>query len=173
MRRTIAAVVGGLALLAGVGCQNFSYVQKDAMGGVIEVKASEKDAALAQLQQEQGAIEVVMEQPKSKTGGGLFDPNKPVGPSERMTATSGFGSFLANRDEDKVQIQYRKKGATTPGLPPADDRGGLTPAGGVQSKSQYDRSPGAGTGTVVPAGGVKSNSTLPTPDMTGLNLGGK
>jgi hypothetical protein len=166
MRRTIAAVVSGLALLAGVGCKNFSYVQQDAMGGVIAVKASEKDAALAQLQQEQGAIEVVMTQPMSKPSGGLFDPKNPVGPSERMTATSGFGSFLAGRDEDKVQIQYRKKGATPPGLPPADDRGGVVPAGGIQSKSQYDRTPGGGAATVVPIGGT-SNTTLPTPNLSG------
>lgn len=172
MRRAIAAVVSGLALLAGVGCQNFSYVQRDAQGGVIEVKASDREAALAKLQQEEGAIEVVMEQPKSKTSGGLFDPNKPVGPSERMAATSsGFGSLMASRDEDKVQIQYRKKGTTPPGLPPADNRGGVTPVGGIQTKSQYDRTPGTGSG-VVPAGG-KTGGTLPTPDMTGLNLGGK
>jgi hypothetical protein len=170
MRRAFAAVACGLAVLGGVGCQSFSYVQRDAQGGVIELKASEREAAIAKLRQEEGEIEIENEVPKGKPGG-PFDPN--VQPSERMAATSssGFGSLTASKDEDKVQIKYRKKtpaGVTPAGLPPVKDDGVMT--AGYQSKSQYDR-PGVGSATV---GGAKagSGSALPPVDMKGYTPGG-
>ncbi|MCU0705326.1 MAG: hypothetical protein MUF18_15245 [Fimbriiglobus sp.] len=165
MRRMLA-VVCGLAALGGVGCQNFSYVQRDAQGGVIEVKASEREGALAKLRQQEGEIEIVMEQPKSKPGG-PFNPSAPPQMSERMasTTTSGFGALTASTD-DKVQIQYKKKPmGMAGGLPPAPKDDGLVPAG-YQSKSSYERPTGAGMATV---GGAKSSTALPKPDMPGGN----
>lgn len=166
MRRAFAAVACGLAVLGGVGCQNFSYVQRDAQGGVIELKASEREAVIAKLQEQEGEIEIENEVPKGKPGG-AFDPNA-VQPSDRMAATSssGFGSLMASKDENKLQIKYRKKtptGVTPPGLPPAPKDDGVMTAG-YQSKSQYDR-PGVGAATV---GGQKSSSALPPVDFSGM-----
>jgi len=173
MRRAIALVGCGLAVLGGIGCQNFRYVQQDAHGGVIEVKASEREAAVAKLRQQEGDIEIVNEVPKGKPGG-AFDPNAPVRPSERMSATasSGFGSIFASGDDDKVQIKYTKKaiGTAASGLPPAPKDDGIVQTGGFQSKSGYDRTPTAGMATV---GGQKSSSSLPVPDMNGYLPGGK
>jgi hypothetical protein len=172
MRQTIAAVACGLAVLGGVGCQNFSYVQRDAQGGVIELKASEREAVIAKLQAEEGEVEIENEVVKGRPGQ-PFDP-KAVQPSERMAATSssGFGSVFANRDEDKLQIKYRKKtptGVTPPGLPPAKDDG--IAQAGYRTNSAYDRTPGAGMATVggQKAGGV--NGPLPAVDMKGYNPG--
>jgi hypothetical protein len=167
MRRAIAVVACGLAVLGGVGCNKFSYVQKDAHGGVIELKASDREAAIAKLQQQEGEIEIENIVPKGKPGQ-PFDPNTPVKPSDRMasTATSGFGSIFASKDEEKVQIKYTKKpmGTATGGLPlvPKDD--GLSQAG-FKTNSAYDRTPGAGMATV---GGQKSSTALPVPNFSGL-----
>lgn len=167
MRRTIALVACVLPiLLGGVGCQSFTYVQRDQQGGVIEFKASEKEGVIAKLKQEEGDIEIEAVVPKSKPAtGGLFDPKQPVGMSDRMASAVGANS---SGDDDKVQLKYRKKGVTPAGLPPADDRG-VTTAG---YKTQYDRTPGVGSATVVPVGG-KSNTTLPAVDLNGTSAGGR
>lgn len=165
MRRAIAAVACGLFVLAGVGCQNFSYVQRNPSGGVIELKASDQNEVIAQLQKQEGDIEIETVVPKSQAGG-AFNPNDPVRPSERVMAAGGFGSFMAGRDEDKVQIKYRKKGVTPPGLPPAPKDDGVKTAG-YQSQSQYERTPGAGMATVG-GGQQPSNTALPKPDFGGM-----
>jgi hypothetical protein len=171
MRRTIAAVACGLAVLGGVGCQSFSYVQRNPNGGVIELKASEQEAAIAKLKEQEGDIEIEQVVMKGKPGQ-PFDPKAPVQQSDRMaaTASSGFGSLFASSDEGKVQIQYRKKaGGMTPpgGLPPAREDGVVQT--GYQSKSQYDR-PGVGAAAVggakPAAGGV--DGPLPAVNFNGM-----
>ena len=170
MRRAIAVLGCGLAVLGGVGCNKFSYVQKDAQGGVIELKASDREAAIAKLQQQEGDVEIENIVPKGKPGQ-PFDPNTPVQPSDRMaaTASSGFGSIFASKDEEKVQIKYKKKamGTAAGGLPLAPKDDGLSQAG--YRTSGYDRTPGAGMATV---GGQKSSSGLPPVDFSGYS-GGK
>ncbi len=169
MRRAIAAVGCGLAVLVGVGCQTFSHVQKDANGGVIELKASDREAALAKLKAQEGDIVIENEVVKGKPGM-PFDPNTPVQASDRMTAStsSGFGSMFASKDDEKVQIKYTKKpmGTATGGLPLAPKDDGVAQAG-FRTNSAYDRSPGMAT-----VGGQKSNTALPKVDMTGF-IGGK
>ena len=171
MRRAIAVVGCGLAVLVGVGCQNFSYVQRDAQGGVIELKASDREAALAKLQAEEGDVEIENIVPKGKPGG-AFDPNAPVQPSERQaaTATSGFGSLFASKDEDKLQIKYKKKpamGTAAGGLPKVQKDDGLAQAG-YTTNSSYDRAPGSGMAAV---GGAKPSTTLPVPNFSGMKPG--
>ena len=165
MRRAIALLGCGLAVLGGIGCQTFSHVQKDATGGVIELKASDREAALAKLQQQEGDIEIETVVPKGKPGG-AFDPKALVQQSDRMAATSGsgFGSLFAGNDEDKLQIKYRKKAmGTAGGLPLAPKDDGIAQAG--YRTSGYDRSPGMAT---VGGGQPKSSSGLPPVDFSGM-----
>jgi hypothetical protein len=170
MRRAIAGVGCGLAALVGVGCQSFSYVQKDQNGGVIEVKASDREAALAKLKAQEGDIVIENEVVKGKPGQ-PFNPNTPVQPSDRMaaTTTTGFGSMFASKDEDKVQIKYTKRpmGTATGGLPLAPKDDGVAQAG--FRTSGYDRTPASGMATV---GGPKSDSALPKVNMDAM-IGGK
>jgi len=171
MRRAIAVVTCGLAVLGGVGCQSFKYMQRDDHGGVIEVKASDREAAIAKLKQQEGDIVIENEVVKGKPGQ-PFDPKAPVQHSERMTATatSGFGSMFANKDEDKVQIKYTKRpmGTAAGGLPLAPKEDGVSQAG-FQTNRTYDRTPASGMATV---GGQKSSSGLPPVDFNGYT-GGK
>jgi hypothetical protein len=165
MRRLIAAVGCGVFALVGVGCQNFSYVQRDPHGGVIELKASDQEAALAKLREQEGDIVVENVVPKGKPGG-AFDPNTPVQASDRMAATtsSGFGSMFASKDENKVQIKYTKKPmGTAGGLPLAPKDDGISQAG--YRTSGYDRTNTSGMATV---GGQKSNTALPPVNFSGM-----
>jgi hypothetical protein len=110
-------------LLTGMGCKNFSYVSKDANGGVVQLKAGEEELVVESLKKEYGAdIEVLEIVPVDGTGA-AFNPNAP---DMSMKGTGPLGSLTASSDAGKVQLHFRKKaaaGVTPPGLPPAPTEG--------------------------------------------------
>jgi len=130
MRQSLWALAGGCVLLAGVGCQNFSYKEKYANGGIVEFKAGEEQSVVQKLKQEHGDIEVVGMTDVSGTAPGAFDPNAPV---KRMaSASKSFTGIFGSGEFGKKQLTFRVKtptGTTPPGLPPAPNDGDLMQAG--------------------------------------------
>ncbi len=110
-------------LLAGVGCKNFTYVSKDANGGVVQLKAGEEAVVLESLKKEYGTdIEVLEIVPMDQTGA-AFNPSTA---GMQLSGTGVAGDLTASAKPGKVQLHFRKKpatGTTPEGLPAVQDSG--------------------------------------------------
>jgi len=138
--RRFAAILGGTALLFGVGCTNLNYLKKSADGGVVQFKTGEEQQVVEKLKKEHGDIEVLNITDATAVTPGGTDPKAPVRPSDRMLAQQSSATTLFGQSEfGQMQLTYRKaapKPATPGGLPPAPPDGPLKQA---SYTSAYDR----------------------------------
>ena len=156
MRASTSLALLAAVGLSGVGCTSLQYEEKRADGGTISFKASEREAALAKLKQDYGDVSIVAEYDAKQAAkpGGVFDPNAPVRPSERLAVNSGIGSLAGKGDDSRVQLQFvAKKPVTQPAQAVTQPDSGVVQAG-FQTKSSYDRTP--------------SGTELPKPDLSGI-----